>query len=123
MFFRDLTICRSVLFWTCEHFWHLICFLSCSESNAALLLLEIIFISFFRSLVIIVIMEVSVAPLGMAPGNAQLGFTFLGNAANALQANLHLILPEIHLNNVLHLCGCWGPGGVPAAAQNTLTSC
>lgn len=73
VFFRDPTLCRSVLFWTCEHFWYLICFLSCSESNDALLL-EISLVSFFHSPVITLIMEIMVALPGMARGNAHLGF-------------------------------------------------
>lgn len=107
VFFRDPALFKSVLFWTCECFWYLIWFLSCSESNDALLL-EISLISFFYSPVVIV--EISVAPRGMAHGNAQLGFTFLVNPANAQEAGEHLVLPKIHLNNMLQLCGCWGSG-------------
>ena len=75
-----------------------------------MLLLEISLISFFHSPVIIVIVEISVALRGMAHRNAQLGFTFLVNPANAREAGENLVLPEIHLNNVLQLCGCWGLG-------------
>lgn len=51
VFFMNPTLCRSLLFWTCECFQPLICFTSCPESNDALLL-EISLISFFIALLL-----------------------------------------------------------------------
>lgn len=106
VFFRDHIPCQY-FFWTCEHFLHLICFLSSSESNDALLF-QISLISFFHSPVITIIMKILVAQHGMAHGNAQLGFAF---PVDAQEAGEHLVPLEIHLNHVLRLWGCWGSGG------------
>lgn len=95
----------SLLFCTCDQFWHLILF--CRKSSAALLL-EISLISFLHSAVATVIVEIAVALRGLARGNAHLGFILPVNPTDAREAGEHLVLPEIHLNDVLQLWGCWG---------------